>query len=111
VSNRIIIPVTDETFHAVFARVMNGISGLTPRQLEVISEFISYGIITTRIRKVVRKKLSFSSVAAFNIIMGELKKKGAIYTVDGELRINPFLLPETNQKRIVIEFAWEEKAS
>jgi hypothetical protein len=110
-AKKVSIPVTEESFHAVFARVMNGIAGLTPRQLEVISEFISYGIVTTRIRKVIRKKLNFRSVSAFNLIIGDLKKKGALIAHDGKLEINPYLMPEDNQKKITIEFVWKETAS
>ena len=108
---KVSIPVTDESFHAVFAQVMNGISLLTPRQLEVITEFISYGIVTTRIRKVVRKKLSFPSETSFNLIISDLKKKGALVTKDGKLEINPYLLPENHQKSITFEFVWNKEGS
>lgn len=103
------IYVTKDDFHERYLQVMNGISQLTPRQLEVMVELVKWGVITTRVRQTIRKQLGFPSEAAFNLIIADLKKKGAIYrNAEGTLKINPYLVPETDQTTLTFEFIWKD---
>ena len=99
------LKIDPKTFTRDYLQLLNGIMGVSPRQLEVVIAIYERGsILTTRVRKQVRDDLNFNGFNALNIIIMRLKAKGVLIYENRKLVINPYIVPLEDQLRLVINF-------
>lgn len=111
----ITIQINPETLTRDYLQMMNGVMRLTPRQLEVLEAIISISSpgsnLTASVRRKVRQELGFNGHSALNIIIMELKNKGALRPGKHFLKINPYLVPLEDQLELCFRFAYVRPGS
>ena len=103
---RVQVSKNKEAYAAQYLTLLNGVMKLHPRQLEVLIAIAQRGnLVTTDVRKDIRKELNFRSPDALNMVISDLKKKSVLQQRDkrGELEINSYLKPE-RYGSLVFEF-------
>lgn len=103
-----------------YVRMMNGLFGLTDREIDVLSEFIKEKLYREQndidanvhlfhhsVKKRIAKRLGKKSHHWINGYIMDLKKKGAIVPLgeEGKYRINKGIMPRGEDK-VVIEINW-----
>lgn len=92
-----------------YLKTLNGIFGLTPQEIEILSLLIETDPdvpCSRRARRVVKEQMRFkTSVVVSNYIKALKDKQAVIQTVDG-YKFNPLLIPSKDQN--AIEIIWEQ---
>lgn len=97
------LQVPDNRLYTTYLTIMNGILQLTPKEIEVFSEIMYKPDLSLEGRKYLQSRLNLTQFNLNNYLV-LLKKKGVLKDLDGQLIINPKLIPTKVDNKVKVEF-------